>query len=419
MSVAPTGRLTSRRYHALVETAPSILELGLLFLAAVAFGWTARRLGLPAVVGYLVLGLVVSPFTPGYVADRAQLQLLADVGVVLLLFEVGIEVDLGRLRREQRGLMWVSPLQVVLTTAIGGIAAWMAGLAPIPAALVGLSVALSSSVVIVNITRSRRRTTDRPTESALLGWSVLQDVTGVAIAVVLLAALGPTTGRSVPRCWGSSRSAGSPPRPPWSCLASFTPSATSMTSSSSLRSRRALPSRGSAPWSSGSRSRSRRSSAAWRSPRARLPPRRDDGSSRSAICSPFSSSSRSGRSSTRSTLGAACPGWGSSSAWSSSPRSGSPSSSHGSLGHRSAAPDRCRAGPDGRVQLRARIGARRGRIHRWGCLRRVDRSGRDQHRCEYRTRPARAGRFVRCGKCWLTVPGRTRMTNRQAAPASA
>ena len=173
-----------------MDTAPSILEIGLLLLAAAALGWTARRFGLPAVVGYLALGLAVSPFTPGYVADRGQLQLLADLGVVLLLFEVGIEVDLVRLRREQRGLIWASPLQVVLTTAIAGVAAWMAGLAPIPAALIGLSVALSSSVVIVNITRSRRRTTDRTTESALLGWSVLQDVTGVALAAVLLAGLG-------------------------------------------------------------------------------------------------------------------------------------------------------------------------------------------------------------------------------------
>lgn len=174
----------------LVDTAPSILEIGLLLLAAAALGWTARRLGLPAVVGYLVLGLAVSPFTPGFVADRAQLQLLADLGVVILLFEVGIEVDLVRLRREQRALLWASPLQVVLTTTLAGIAAWMAGLAPIPAALIGLSVALSSSVVIVNITRSRGRTTDRSTESTLLGWSVLQDVTGVVLAVVFLAALG-------------------------------------------------------------------------------------------------------------------------------------------------------------------------------------------------------------------------------------
>ena len=172
------------------HTAGPILEIGLLLLGAVVVGWAARRVGLPAVVGYLALGMVVSPFTPGVVADREQLQLLADLGVVLLLFEVGIEVDLLRIRSEQRGLIAAAPIQAVLTTAISGVVLFLAGLEPIPAALIGLSIALSSSVVIVNITKSRRRTTDRPTEQALLGWSALQDSTGVAIAAVLLALLG-------------------------------------------------------------------------------------------------------------------------------------------------------------------------------------------------------------------------------------
>jgi monovalent cation:H+ antiporter-2, CPA2 family len=171
-------------------TAGPILEIGLLLLGAVLAGWIARRVGLPAVVGYLALGIVVSPFTPGYVADHAQLQLLADLGVVLLLFEVGIEVDILRIRSEQRGLFAAAPLQTIITTAIAGLALSVAGLEPVAAALIGLSIALSSSVVIVNITKSRRRTTDRPTEQALLGWSALQDSTGVTIAVILLALLG-------------------------------------------------------------------------------------------------------------------------------------------------------------------------------------------------------------------------------------
>ena len=172
------------------QTAGPILEIGVLLLGAVGAGWLARRVGLPAVIGYLALGLVVSPFTPGYVADHDQLQLLADLGVVLLLFEVGIEVDLLRIRSEQRGLIVAAPLQTILTTLIAGLVLAAAGLAPLPAAIVGLSIALSSSVVIVNITRSRRRTTNRETEEALLGWSALQDTTGVVIAAILLALLG-------------------------------------------------------------------------------------------------------------------------------------------------------------------------------------------------------------------------------------
>ena len=171
-------------------SAPAILELALLLLAAAAAGWLARRAGLPAVIGYLVVGALVSPFTPGFVAHREQLELLADIGVILLLFEVGIEIDILRLRREQRALMWLAPAQVLLTTLVGLLVGLAAGLSPVAAALIGLAVALSSSVVIVNITRSRRRTTDRATEQALLGWSVVQDVTGVILAAVLIAAMG-------------------------------------------------------------------------------------------------------------------------------------------------------------------------------------------------------------------------------------
>jgi len=167
------------------QTTP-ILEIGLILLAAVAAGWIARRLHLPAIVGYLAVGLGFSPFTPGYVADHEQLELLADVGVVLLLFEVGIEVDLGRLRRDHGAVLLVAPVQVVVSTAIAGVVFLVAGLEPIAAALVGLCVALSSSVVIVNITLSRRRTTDRPTEESLLGWAVMQDLVGVGLAAILI-----------------------------------------------------------------------------------------------------------------------------------------------------------------------------------------------------------------------------------------
>ncbi len=172
-------------------SAPGILDVGIVLLLAAGAGWLARTLALPAVVGYLAVGLAISPFTPGYVADRDQLTFLADIGVALLLFEVGIEIDVGRLRREHGAVSWAAPLQVLLTTA--GSAAVLAalGVPPLGAWLVGLGVAMSSSVVVVNITRSRRRTTDRQTEQAMLGWSVLQDLTGVIVAVILLAVAGP------------------------------------------------------------------------------------------------------------------------------------------------------------------------------------------------------------------------------------
>ncbi len=169
---------------------PVILEIGIVLSIAVAAGWLMRRLGLPAVIGYLAVGLVVSPFTPGYVADRHELHVLADIGVVLLLFEVGIEIDPLQLSRGRKAFLWVVPLHTVLVTGIAALATIVFGLGWQGGLLIGVSVALSSSVVIVNITRSARRTTTEATDKALLGWSVLQDVTGVTLAAVIVAVIG-------------------------------------------------------------------------------------------------------------------------------------------------------------------------------------------------------------------------------------
>lgn len=171
-------------------TAPAILDIGVVLLVAAVAGWIARRFGLPAVLGYLATGLIVSPFTPGYVADRHQLQLFADVGVVLLLFEVGIEIDPLEIGRERGRLFLLAPAQVFLTALLAGVVALIAGLPVGGAVLLGISLALSSSVVVVNITRSRRRTTDPNTEQSLLGWSVVQDMVGVAVAIAAVIAMG-------------------------------------------------------------------------------------------------------------------------------------------------------------------------------------------------------------------------------------
>src|SRR6266498_5871284 len=99
-----------------------VLEIGVVLLAAALAAALSRRLGLPAVLGYLAVGLLVGPFTPGYVADRHQIEVLADIGVFLLLFEVGIELDLRALRREPRGILLAVPLQIAIGTLAGALA---------------------------------------------------------------------------------------------------------------------------------------------------------------------------------------------------------------------------------------------------------------------------------------------------------
>jgi monovalent cation:H+ antiporter-2, CPA2 family len=173
-----------------VETAPLVLNVGVVLAAAASMGFAARKVGLPSVIGYLLTGLLVSPFTPGFVADNNQIALLADIGIVLLLFEVGIELDLKKIGREQRALLWGVPAQMGFGVLVGTPVFLLLGLEIFPALLLALAVAMSSSVVIVNITRSPRRRTDAQTEEALLGWSLLQDLIGVAAAAIVLTFFG-------------------------------------------------------------------------------------------------------------------------------------------------------------------------------------------------------------------------------------
>ena len=174
----------------IVETAPLVLNIGVVLGAAATMGLAARKVGLPSVIGFLATGLLVSPFTPGFVADNSQLALLADIGIVLLLFEVGIELDLRKLGREQRALLWGVPAQMGFGLVVGTPIFLLLGIPIFGALLLSLSIAMSSSVVIVNITRSPRRRTDTSTEEALLGWSLIQDLIGVAAAAVILTLFG-------------------------------------------------------------------------------------------------------------------------------------------------------------------------------------------------------------------------------------
>ncbi len=101
-------------------TAPAVFQLGFILALAALAGWAARRVSLPAVIGYLAVGILVSEFTPGYVADRHQLEVLADVGVVLLLFEVGIEIDPLNLHRDRGHLLLLAPTQLLAVRSSRG-----------------------------------------------------------------------------------------------------------------------------------------------------------------------------------------------------------------------------------------------------------------------------------------------------------
>jgi len=117
---------------------------------------------------------------------------LADIGVVLLLFEVGIELDLRSLAKEPRGILLAVPLQVAIITALGATIVVALGGPLLGGITLGLVAALSSSVVVVNITRSRKRTTDAATERAMVVWAILQDAVTLVAATALAVLLAPS-----------------------------------------------------------------------------------------------------------------------------------------------------------------------------------------------------------------------------------
>jgi CPA2 family monovalent cation:H+ antiporter-2 len=89
------------------------------FVGAFIFGMIAKRLGIAPIVGFLIAGVVIGPFTPGFVADLSLAPELAEIGVVLLMFGVGLHFSVGDLMAVQRIAVPGAVLQILLATALG------------------------------------------------------------------------------------------------------------------------------------------------------------------------------------------------------------------------------------------------------------------------------------------------------------
>ena len=125
----------------------SSLLLNLVFVLAVALGGAvvAARLRQSVVVGYILGGLIISPYTPGFDGDMSTVTALADLGVVLLMFTVGIHISLRDLVRVGRVAILGGLLQVAATIGISyAVARWLLGWDVLPALFFGAIIAISS-----------------------------------------------------------------------------------------------------------------------------------------------------------------------------------------------------------------------------------------------------------------------------------
>lgn len=157
-------------------------------LAALVLGALANRLRLPPMIGYVAAGLAVGPFTPGFVADREEVLALADIGVALLMFSIGLRFSIGELRSVGALLLGGTPLQVALTMGLGTGAGLALGWRPLEALFVGAAVAVCSTVVMVKLAGETALHSTTWGRTAI-GVSVVQDLLTVVL-VVILSALG-------------------------------------------------------------------------------------------------------------------------------------------------------------------------------------------------------------------------------------
>ncbi|MFN9795629.1 MAG: cation:proton antiporter [Gemmatimonas sp.] len=157
------------------------------FGVAFLFGFVAAKLKLPPLVGYLLAGIALGPHSPGFVADVALAGQLAEIGVILLMFGVGLHFSPGDLKRVQAIVVPGATLQMAVSFALGtGLALWWGWTAG-AAVVFGLSLFVASTVVVLRVLEDRGML-DSVDGRVAVGWLIVEDL-GVVFALVLLPAI--------------------------------------------------------------------------------------------------------------------------------------------------------------------------------------------------------------------------------------
>nr|WP_279380270.1 cation:proton antiporter [Sphingosinicella soli] len=154
------------------------------FVLAFLFGMLANRLKLSPIVGYLVAGVVVGPFTPGWVADQSLAPQLAEIGVILLMFGVGLHFSPKELMRVQSIALPGAVVQIAVATALGWGTGMLMGMSGPEAAIFGFSLSVASTVVLLRAIESRGQLKTSIGQIAV-GWLLVEDMV-IIVALVLL-----------------------------------------------------------------------------------------------------------------------------------------------------------------------------------------------------------------------------------------
>ena len=162
---------------------------------ALVLGFLAARLRLPALVGYLLAGVIIGPFTPGFVADAGIAAQLAEIGVMLLMFGVGLHFSLDDLLAVRKIALPGALAQIAVATLLGGALAlwwdWSWG----EALVFGLALSVASTVVLLRALESLG-ILDSFTGRIAVGWLVVEDLAMVLVLVLMPPLAGAMGGRA-------------------------------------------------------------------------------------------------------------------------------------------------------------------------------------------------------------------------------
>jgi CPA2 family monovalent cation:H+ antiporter-2 len=154
------------------------------FIAALAFGYLTHRLGWSPIVGYLFAGILVGPHTPGFVANRHLAEQLAEVGVILLMFGVGLHFHLKDLLAVRRIAIVGALVQSTAATALGALAFHAFGWPWTQGVVFGLALSVASTVVLIRVLADNGEL-QSPGGRIAVGWLVMEDIFTVFVLVLL------------------------------------------------------------------------------------------------------------------------------------------------------------------------------------------------------------------------------------------
>src|SRR5215813_8778130 len=169
--------------HEMPLIATIVGGLGLAFV----FGAMAQRFRIPPLVGYLFAGIVVGPFTPGFVADQGLASQLAELGVILLMFGVGLHFSLEDLLSVRAIALPGAVVQIVIATSMGFGLALLTGWTVGAGLVFGIALSVASTVVLLRAIQERHLMETERGRIAV-GWLIVEDL-AMVLALVLMPAL--------------------------------------------------------------------------------------------------------------------------------------------------------------------------------------------------------------------------------------